>query len=617
MTGVIATLPKFQFSNALGLPMSGGTLTSYLAGTTTPATTYQDQALNTANTNPISLDSRGECTLWLDSTKTYKFVLKNSAGVIQWTVDNVINAQALVDQLRTDLAAPTGSSLVGYMPAGVGAVGRTLQDKVRESVSVKDFGAVGDGSDETVWVQATLTTGAKVVDLCGLTLSCNTLTLATNQKLINGQINLRTAGTTLLLLASGCALDYVTLVGSGNTAEQLSEILVRVGTGTIGAVSSVVEKISITNCTLKNSNGYAGRFAYTDDVFIHGNTVVNVRYAGFLFISAANARVIGNRIDGVTGLASNKNAYGVTFTSDSLVAVADGGTVSRACAASGNVISNVQTWNGLDTHGGTNIVFSGNTITGCAFPIGVVSTNKPGALTVPATRVSVTGNTLDCTGVTLDANRLYGIAIAGEVTGSVSGVTVTGNTLIRCGIPGNNISGAIYMTYTIGCVVHGNTVIEPFVNGISIYTSNSGFSIGGNSVVDAFDNSVTVPSGIIVRDSLNSGVISGNTLRKTGASVGTYTAVRGIDVSTGLNNLIQFGINYSDCTTPFRGLGSISTDIVLTELTDATGGAANATVQSVGNTTIDQSVTLNNNFADILVKMAQMTRILRRLGVVL
>lgn len=34
---------------------------------------------------------------------------------------------------------------VGYLPAGTGAVATTVQTKLRESVSVKDFGAVGDG----------------------------------------------------------------------------------------------------------------------------------------------------------------------------------------------------------------------------------------------------------------------------------------------------------------------------------------------------------------------------------------------------------------------------------------------------------------------------------------
>ena len=44
------------------------------------------------------------------------------------------------------LAQPTGSSLVGHIATGTGAVARTVQTKLRDTVSVKDFGAVGDGT---------------------------------------------------------------------------------------------------------------------------------------------------------------------------------------------------------------------------------------------------------------------------------------------------------------------------------------------------------------------------------------------------------------------------------------------------------------------------------------
>ena len=43
------------------------------------------------------------------------------------------------------IGAETSSNLVSYTPAGTGAVLTTVQSKLRESVSVKDFGAVGDG----------------------------------------------------------------------------------------------------------------------------------------------------------------------------------------------------------------------------------------------------------------------------------------------------------------------------------------------------------------------------------------------------------------------------------------------------------------------------------------
>lgn len=39
----------------------------------------------------------------------------------------------------------TGASLIGWIQSGIGTIYRTIQDKLRETVSVKDFGAVGDG----------------------------------------------------------------------------------------------------------------------------------------------------------------------------------------------------------------------------------------------------------------------------------------------------------------------------------------------------------------------------------------------------------------------------------------------------------------------------------------
>lgn len=53
------------------------------------------------------------------------------------------------------LAEGTGSSLIGFLQSGSGAIGRTVQARLRETISAKDFGAVGNGvADDTAALNA-------------------------------------------------------------------------------------------------------------------------------------------------------------------------------------------------------------------------------------------------------------------------------------------------------------------------------------------------------------------------------------------------------------------------------------------------------------------------------
>ena len=70
----------------------------------------------------------------------------DGAGGSLWTT-----VQGFINKLLSS----AGASVIGFVQAGVGAVARTVQAKLRDTVSVKDFGAVGDGTtDDTAAIQA-------------------------------------------------------------------------------------------------------------------------------------------------------------------------------------------------------------------------------------------------------------------------------------------------------------------------------------------------------------------------------------------------------------------------------------------------------------------------------
>lgn len=79
-----------------------------------------------------------------------------------------------------DVDAATYEGAGTYTPAGTGAVARTVQAKLRETVSVLDFGAVADGAtDDTAKIIIAANSGAKVVEIPPNTLFNRATLLAT------------------------------------------------------------------------------------------------------------------------------------------------------------------------------------------------------------------------------------------------------------------------------------------------------------------------------------------------------------------------------------------------------------------------------------------------------
>ena len=98
-----------QFFNNDGVPLAGGLIYTYLAGTNTPEATYTTNAGSIAHSNPIVLDSAGRVPtgeIWLTNAVTYKFILRDSAGALLGTYDNI---SGINDSPFTRIANFTGT----------------------------------------------------------------------------------------------------------------------------------------------------------------------------------------------------------------------------------------------------------------------------------------------------------------------------------------------------------------------------------------------------------------------------------------------------------------------------------------------------------------------------
>ena len=96
-------------TDSAGAPLAGGQLWTYAAGTSTPLATYSDSAGTVPNTNPVTLDARGEAVIYWGPAP-YKVILKDADGATIWTVDNVASGLADLASTATGKGtAPVGS----------------------------------------------------------------------------------------------------------------------------------------------------------------------------------------------------------------------------------------------------------------------------------------------------------------------------------------------------------------------------------------------------------------------------------------------------------------------------------------------------------------------------
>jgi hypothetical protein len=77
---------------------------------------------------------------------TYYKLVNTSVGFATVFRRDAVSSTRLYDEItKAGLESDEGASRIGFKQSGGGAIARTLDDKARETISVTDFGAVGDG----------------------------------------------------------------------------------------------------------------------------------------------------------------------------------------------------------------------------------------------------------------------------------------------------------------------------------------------------------------------------------------------------------------------------------------------------------------------------------------
>jgi microcystin-dependent protein len=139
-----------QFFDDNGVPLAGGLIYTYQAGSSTPLVTYTTNNGTIANSNPIVLDASGRTPqqIWLLTGFSYKFVLQNSDGVLIQTLDNIY--PILQNAPASAPAIPTGGIILWSGSTGSIPATWFLCDGTNGTPDLRNSFIVGAGSTYAV-----------------------------------------------------------------------------------------------------------------------------------------------------------------------------------------------------------------------------------------------------------------------------------------------------------------------------------------------------------------------------------------------------------------------------------------------------------------------------------
>lgn len=323
-----------QFFSNNGVPLSGGKLYTYVAGSTTPEATYTTSSgtPGTEHTNPIVLNAAGRVPsggeIWLTQNIVYKFLLKDANDVLIATYDNISGISALT--------LPIDSSNITYDPPFTGSSATNVEAKLAQTISVEDFGAVGDGSaDDTVAIQTAL----------NALQSGHTLVFSKNYKVtasltITNKSRIRLTGKGRVFLSGAASgayifqlvgtvddleIDTMTLVGDGNSG--YTQVAIGCNSG------QTISNTRFHDLVIKNINVGLSHNANLSGSWTNGWAYNN-------YLENIQGTVAGSGYGIQAARAYNLHIYGNTINNASRHSIYVGRGQNLACLIENNVIIN-------------------------------------------------------------------------------------------------------------------------------------------------------------------------------------------------------------------------------------------------------------------------------------
>lgn len=375
----------------------------------------------------------------------------------------------------------------------------------------------------------------------------------------SGSLTCSTSGGVSITLAGGAEIKDITIDRNNTPATFISGSYAIRADGTVGAY--ITKPIKIQNVTFMNCGQTGILFQYVANCTVSECTFNDTGYAAIQLLSCTNADISNNNITTVYpgsggGVPGSSTAYGIHVTRDATKSLANAPR-SSGVRVTGNRVFGVTTWAALDTHGGQDIAFSGNTVSESWIGIEAVFADGGGDI-VPSIGVTITGNTLrgpsvSGAGIVVRASSLSTVGNGGDIV-------VDGNTVHNYGTNDTGVSfySAVWIERATGVVLSNNTITNSRHSAIRLVDGAHQFTVQGNSITDVATIG-GVHYGISADNANTSGTIDNNTITKTTGSLNGVFIASGSDISVGGGN------KFTGVTTKWSGTAQNATggDLVL------------------------------------------------------